>query len=168
MSMIAIQLGLLRTARQLSQRELARRTNLRPDTISALERGQTTGIDFATLAKLCDALHCTPNDLLELAPDAHVVPVLGGPDEDAIIAERLARADWSVVDDPASAAAVLPTGQGELTSSTAQAVTAHIGQIVRNSMVHAVRDTLAQLQQESDAAPSVTVPAMYRAPLRRE
>ena len=109
MSTIAVQLGLLRTVRQLSQRELARRTNLRPDTISALERGQTTGIDFATLAKLCDALHCTPNDLLEVGPEAHAVPVLGGDDEDAIIAERLDQTDWTVVDNPASAAAALPT-----------------------------------------------------------
>lgn len=101
MSEISVRLGLLRVERQLSQQQLADRTGLRRDTISALERGKSQGIDFSTLARLCDALSCTPNDLLEVATSAHVVPVLGGVDEDATIAERLAEIDLdALIADP--------------------------------------------------------------------
>ncbi len=93
MSEIGVQLGRLRVERHLTQQRLADQTGLRRDTIPALERGKSQGIDFATLARLCDALAYTPNDLLVLSPSAHVVPVLGGEDEDTIIAERLAEVD---------------------------------------------------------------------------
>jgi putative transcriptional regulator len=90
---ISVRLGLLRVARGLTQQQLADATELRRDTISALERGKSQGITFDTLGRLCDALDCTPNDILALGETAHIVPVLGGEDEDEIIAERLAAVD---------------------------------------------------------------------------
>jgi len=93
MSKIAVQLGRLRLDRHLTQQQLADRLGVRRDTISALERGKSQGIAFDTLAGLCDALSCTPNDLLEQSASAHVAPILGGEDEDAIIEERLAAVD---------------------------------------------------------------------------
>ena len=90
MSAISAQLGQLRVAQGLTQQQLAERTGLRRDTISALERGKSQGIEFDTLARLCDALGCMPNDLLELGPTSHVAPILGGEDEDAILLARLA------------------------------------------------------------------------------
>jgi DNA-binding Xre family transcriptional regulator len=89
MSEIGVQLGRLRIARHLTQQQLADQVGVRRDTISSLERGKSRGIEFSTLARLCDALACTPNDLLELSPNPHVAPVLGGEDEDAIVTERL-------------------------------------------------------------------------------
>jgi putative transcriptional regulator len=99
----------LRARRRLSQRQLAALAGLRPDTISALERGETHGIQFETLARLCEVLRCTPGDILLFErTDDHTAPVLGGPDEDELIARRLAELDRAPrVDGPSFLAALL-------------------------------------------------------------
>lgn len=56
MSPISIRIQELREARGWSQSELARRTGIRQASISAIENGQTSGIDFAVLEGLADAL----------------------------------------------------------------------------------------------------------------
>lgn len=62
---IRFNLALVRALRgKLTQRDIAQATGLSQKTLSALETGASKGIDFATLAKLCDFLRCTPNDLL--------------------------------------------------------------------------------------------------------
>src|SRR5579883_1273755 len=66
MSQIRFRLPELRARRRLSQRQVAAAAGVRPDTVSALERGQAHGIQFETLARLCDALGCEPGDLFEL------------------------------------------------------------------------------------------------------
>jgi putative transcriptional regulator len=113
---MGITLGLtnLRIGRRLSQRQLAALAGVRPDTISALERGDTHGIRFDTLARLCEALHCTPGDILLFdEPDAHQAPVLGGPDEDALVARRLAELDRAPrVDGPSFLAALVDRAGG--------------------------------------------------------
>jgi putative transcriptional regulator len=110
MSAIRVQLAHLRAARGLTQQQLAERTGLRRDTISALERGKSRAIEFDTLARLCDALGVQASDILAIAPTAHVAPVLGGEDEDAIIEDRLAEAEAEIdalIADPARAAHAL-------------------------------------------------------------
>lgn len=89
MPSVHLQLPVLRARRRLSQRQLAALAGLRPDTVSALERGAATGIRFETLASLCEALGCGPGDLLEVRGDGHEIPTLGGPDEDDLIRQRL-------------------------------------------------------------------------------
>ena len=89
MSQLQLRLAALRARKRLSQRRLAAVTGLRPDTISALERGQTRGMQFETLARLCEALDCHPGELFAIETDDHAIPVLGDPDEDALIAGRL-------------------------------------------------------------------------------
>lgn len=84
-----LRLPILRAERRLSQRQLAALAGVRPDTISALERGESTGIRFDTLARLCEVLECDPGDLFEVEEDFHRVPVLGGPDEDDLARQRL-------------------------------------------------------------------------------
>lgn len=116
MSAISVQLARLRTVRGLTQQQLAERTGLRRDTISALERGKSRAIEFETLARLCDALQVRASDILALAPSAHTAPILGGEDEDEIIAERLADAEGelaALLADPALA------GRGLLADTTA-------------------------------------------------
>jgi DNA-binding Xre family transcriptional regulator len=118
MSAISVRLGHLRVARGLTQQQLADHTGLRRDTISALERGKSQAIEFGTLARLCDALDVGASDILALAPTAHTAPILGGDDEDAIIAERRAEADSelaAILADPERAAAVL-TGEFALSA----------------------------------------------------
>ncbi len=95
---IRVRLPVLRAQRRLSQRQLAALAGLRPDTVSALERGEAQGIRFDTLARLCEVLGCAPGDLLELVDDGHRVPVFGGDDEDDIIRERLKHADGTLID----------------------------------------------------------------------
>ena len=65
-SMTPIQLRVreLREARGWSQAELARRTDVRPATLSNIETGQTKGIGFDTLEKLAKALGCDPGYLI--------------------------------------------------------------------------------------------------------
>jgi transcriptional regulator with XRE-family HTH domain len=40
----------------MSGAELARRAKVRPSTLSAIENGQTTGVDFAVLDRIATAL----------------------------------------------------------------------------------------------------------------
>lgn len=64
-AMIRPQLARLRAGfGKLTQSELAKRTGITQKQISALETGKTKGIEFETLAKLCDFFGCTPADLL--------------------------------------------------------------------------------------------------------
>lgn len=135
MSAISVRLGHLRVGRSLTQQQLADITGLRRDTISALERGKSRAIEFDTLARLCDALHVVASDILALATTTHAAPLLGGEDEDAIIAERRAEADSelaAILAEPAGAATVL-TGEFALSAApligNAQAHTAEEGLI---------------------------------------
>jgi putative transcriptional regulator len=86
---IRVQLPEARARRRLSQRQLAALAGVRPDTVSALERGESAGIRFDTLAGLCEVLDCEPGDLLAVERDTHRLPVLGGPDEDTVVEARL-------------------------------------------------------------------------------
>ncbi len=44
---------------------MAERAGLNFKTVSALWNNQTVRVDLSTLNALCEALHCTPGDLLE-------------------------------------------------------------------------------------------------------
>ena len=127
MGTIKLALPRLRARRRLSQRQLAALAGMRPDTISALERGDTRGIQFDTLARLCEALGCTPGDLLlyEL-PDHHELPVLGGPDEDELLARRVAELDRAPrIDGPSFLAALLDRAEVDPASVASPALAGH-------------------------------------------
>lgn len=61
---ITLRVRELREARGWSQAELARRAGIRPSTLSAIENGQTKGVDFDTLEKLARALEVDPGFLI--------------------------------------------------------------------------------------------------------
>ena len=52
----------------LSQAELAELAGVRQATISGIESGRTSRIDFAVLDALCGALGVEPGDILEREP----------------------------------------------------------------------------------------------------
>jgi putative transcriptional regulator len=109
MSRVRTRLPVVRAARRLSQRQLAALAGVRPGTVSALERGTSTGIRFETLASLCEALGCEPGDLFELNRDEHRIPVLAGAEEDAVLREQLANPGRRV-DGPSFVAELLTSG----------------------------------------------------------
>jgi transcriptional regulator with XRE-family HTH domain len=61
--MFSQRLAAVRHAAKISQAGLAERTQLSAEFISRLERGVTLP-SLESLMRLCDALDCTPNDLL--------------------------------------------------------------------------------------------------------
>lgn len=60
MTPVMLRVREVREAKGWSLRELARQAHMRPATISAIETGQTTGIDFETLERLAVALEVDP------------------------------------------------------------------------------------------------------------
>ncbi|MEJ7653890.1 MAG: helix-turn-helix domain-containing protein [Chloroflexia bacterium] len=111
LSTIKLRLPEIRRRRRLTQRQLAAGAGLRPDTISALERGQTGAIHFETLARLCEVLNCDPGICLRWCT-TRVVPVLGGPDEDDIIRQRLGETTPRV-DGPSFLAELMQVAEAE-------------------------------------------------------
>ena len=75
-----------REAQRMSLRELARRVDVTPSTISILERtkGGCTNVSDATLATVADAVGLDADTVLaaagRIAPDVHGILLHGGPD----------------------------------------------------------------------------------------
>jgi putative transcriptional regulator len=75
MSLARIRTSELRLMRHMTQAILAERAHLSKTTISNLESGLQTKIGLNTIAKLCQALDCSPSDLFELE-DSHAQDLL--------------------------------------------------------------------------------------------
>jgi putative transcriptional regulator len=58
----------VRTARGLSQNELARRLGMSLNNVQKIEYGTAKSIPLATLDSLCSVLQCQPGDLLLWLP----------------------------------------------------------------------------------------------------
>ena len=65
MTRIKLNTRTLRKKRHLTQLQMAQKANLSKTTISNLESGKQAKIELDTIAKLCEALECTPNDIFE-------------------------------------------------------------------------------------------------------
>jgi len=92
---VRFNLVFMRAARgKLTQREVSLATGLSQKTLSALETGCSKGVEFATVARLCQFLKCTPNDLMVLEDE--IVDVKPSEESlkkaDGIIARGLRRA----------------------------------------------------------------------------
>lgn len=87
----------LRGQRHMTQLQLAQRAHLSKTTISNLESGRQTKIELTTIAKLCYALECTPEDLFEFVE---------GPKKDLVhsqktaLSQYLGSLDYDTVFDP--------------------------------------------------------------------
>ena len=54
--------------REMTQKELAERTGIRPPTVSAICTGTVKHIPVEALNKICRVLDCQPADLIEYVP----------------------------------------------------------------------------------------------------
>lgn len=63
---IRVNLDLLLVQRKMTLTELSEKVNITLANLSNLKTGKGRAIRFSTLAALCEALDCTPGDLLEL------------------------------------------------------------------------------------------------------
>jgi putative transcriptional regulator len=63
---VKVNLDLLLVQRKMSLTELSEKVGITLANLSILKRGKAKAIRFSTLTALCEALQCTPGDLLTL------------------------------------------------------------------------------------------------------
>ncbi|MGD8339788.1 MAG: helix-turn-helix transcriptional regulator [Gammaproteobacteria bacterium] len=63
---IKVNLDLLLVQRKMKLTELSEKVGITLANLSILKTGKARAIRFSTLVALCEALDCTPGDLLEL------------------------------------------------------------------------------------------------------
>lgn len=67
--MVKSRLKVMLAMREMTQKELAERTGIRPPTISALCVGTAKHIPLEALDKICEVLDCQPGDIFEHISD---------------------------------------------------------------------------------------------------
>ncbi|MCI6123079.1 MAG: helix-turn-helix transcriptional regulator [Christensenellaceae bacterium] len=67
--MIKFKVKIMLAMREMTQKELAERTGIRPPTISAICLGTIKHIPVDVLDRMCDVLNCQPGDLVEFIPN---------------------------------------------------------------------------------------------------
>jgi putative transcriptional regulator len=65
---IAVHLDRLLEERDMTLTELAARVDITIANLSILKNGRARAVRFSTLTALCDALECSPGELISLAP----------------------------------------------------------------------------------------------------
>ena len=70
--MIKFTVKVMLAKREMTQKELAERTGIRPPTISAICLGTVKQLPIDALNKICDVLDCQPADLMEFISDKPV------------------------------------------------------------------------------------------------
>ena len=63
--MIKFKVKVMLAMRDMTQKELAERTGIRPPTVSAICTGAVKHLPVEALDKICDVLNCQPADLME-------------------------------------------------------------------------------------------------------
>ena len=67
--MIRIRLDYMLLERRMKLKDLADMTGLAVNNLSILKTNKARAVRFSTLNALCEALKCTPGDLIEYLPD---------------------------------------------------------------------------------------------------
>ena len=67
--MIKFKVKIMLAIREMTQKELAERTGIRPPTVSAICTGAIKHLPVDALDKICTVLKCQPSDLMEYIPD---------------------------------------------------------------------------------------------------
>jgi putative transcriptional regulator len=63
--MIKFKVKVMLAIREMTQKDLAERTGIRPPTISAICTGTIKHLPVDVLDKICDVLDCQPADIIE-------------------------------------------------------------------------------------------------------
>lgn len=67
--MIKFTVKVMLAKREMTQKELAERTGIRPPTVSAICTGAVKHLPIEALDKICTVLECQPADLMEYVPE---------------------------------------------------------------------------------------------------
>ena len=67
--MIKFKLKVMLAIHEMTQKDLADKTGIRPPTISAICTGAVKHFPVDALDKICTVLECQPADLMEYVPD---------------------------------------------------------------------------------------------------
>ena len=67
--MIKFKVKVMLAIKEMTQKELAEKTGLRPPTVSAICTGAVKHLPVEALNKICTVLECQPGDLMEYSPD---------------------------------------------------------------------------------------------------
>lgn len=70
--MIKFKVKVMLAMRDMTQKELAERTGIRPPTISAICTGAVKHLPVEALDKICEVLECQPVDLMEYIQEQDV------------------------------------------------------------------------------------------------
>ena len=65
MEVIKFKVKVMLALRDMTQKELAEKTGIRPPTVSAICTGAVKHLPVEALDKMCAVLHCQPADLME-------------------------------------------------------------------------------------------------------
>ena len=67
MGKIVLKLDVVMADRRMSLNELAERIGISNVNLSKIKNNKVTAVRFSTLAGICEALNCTPGDILKYA-----------------------------------------------------------------------------------------------------
>ena len=67
--MIKFKVKVMLAINEMTQKELAAKTGIRPPTVSAICTGAVKHLPIDALNKICAVLNCQPADLMEYIPD---------------------------------------------------------------------------------------------------
>ncbi|MBE5767740.1 MAG: helix-turn-helix transcriptional regulator [Clostridiales bacterium] len=67
--MIKFKVKVMLAINEMTQKELAEKTGIRPPTVSAICTGAVKHLPVEALNKICAVLNCQPADLMEYIPD---------------------------------------------------------------------------------------------------
>ena len=67
--MIKFKVKVMLAMREMTQKELAEKTGIRPPTISAICTGTIKHLPVDVLDRMCEVLDCQPGDIIEFVKD---------------------------------------------------------------------------------------------------
>lgn len=70
--MVKFKVKVMLAMREMTQKELAERTGIRPPTVSAICTGAVKHLPVEALDKICEVLDCQPGELMEYVKEADV------------------------------------------------------------------------------------------------